>query len=261
MLESLHHERHPKLQTISIPSHLNAAFDATGDRSTEQFCRLYESADSVSTEINNLEQLNIVLHENNKYCDLRLSFHQYQMAAFQTLDRMPTIENISVLSSLSIFHCSRLAELISDVKTSELSNLKKLELQRCSNLAPFLDHVGFQLEKLIVSTPDIAAVSSFLASTEARLTVLSLNCLFRQDDMESIRSALLSRVPRFKETLQWLYLDETNLDTQTHVPWRWNTFHALDLPSFHLRGLGLGIGKERGDFHVSTIYSSFTPNT
>ena len=75
------------------------------------------------TAIRRPEQLNIILHKDNQYHNLRLSFGPDSMSqvALQDPARTPTIDNTFALSSLSISSYPRLGELISDLETSKLS--------------------------------------------------------------------------------------------------------------------------------------------
>ena len=205
------------------------------------------------SEIIHPKQLKLILHEKNSYNDLTLAFVHYRWDEMGPHGRTPTINNIFLLSSLSISSYPRLGQLINGAEPTKFSSLVKLELLNCQDLAPFFEHIGSQLKELIIQTKEITAVSSFLVSSEAPLSVLCLTCCYGQEHMEVAQPQLLSCVGKFSNTLRWLHLDASNDGTSLAL--QSDSWHKImdDLPLSRLRGLGLRIGRRNSDLKVSII--------
>lgn len=194
-----------ELEEISIPSGWNP-WSSARNNSEFTLTNLCRSLKSVSfIKINDPEMLKMILHEGNSYHGLRLEFdHSFKPSLLSPTLRL-TIQDLSVLSSLSVSNYS-IEDLIRDAEPVRFCCLVQLKIDHCTGVAKFLRCVSDKLRELVIIEHEISALTLFLNSSNAKLNVLSLSiCLC--DDVPQTWKELLDGVSRFKETLRWLSLN------------------------------------------------------
>ncbi|KAI9888418.1 MAG: hypothetical protein M1814_000480 [Vezdaea aestivalis] len=217
-----------------------------------------------SVSINNIqafEQLNAILPSGNAYRNLQLVFNSSQVhqellkSEWSSMSgvtmRMPRVENLEEVQSLSIADCPISLELLLDdpfkcfqpdgsqAEKTKLASLRKLELIRCKGEESVLTRLGSTLESLSMITSSIWPLAQFLLRSDCELNFLSL---VLSVDLQHFPSDLLCGIGRFHASVRHLQLDGRTTDfVERPVYWPREKWHNFVLPMPDLETLGIRI--------------------